>query len=404
MAATNDPLSAARALRATIREARKETEETRSLTPQVVECLIEAGLCRLALPTDLGGIETDPVVALKVYEELAYAEASAAWLAWNNQYVCLSSRYSPDSIWKELFSDRRLLFAICSRPTGTGVVVEDGLRVSGRWPLVSGCELADWIPLMCVLTDGTEPRMLASGGPDTRMAYLPKGSYTILDTWHVGGLRGTGSHDVVVDDVFVPTERTFSDRNAVTLNRPLYRMPFLTTMSAGCAAICLGIAQAATDTLLELGRSNVQGGPRNIPLPVLRDRPAVQAMVAMAAAELDAARLLLHDALGDLWSACHQAAGGTDAQRVRVWSGSIHAARTAKAVVTQMYEAAGTAALYVDCPIERAHRDIHAVMQHAALGHQRLEEAGRVMLGLEPINPRFLGRDKSAASLPMRVQ
>jgi alkylation response protein AidB-like acyl-CoA dehydrogenase len=397
MSPPSNPLHAARALRATIRAARQETEESRRLAPQVVEGLIDAGLCRLALPADLGGVEAEPVMALAAYEELAYAEASAAWIAWNNQFVCLSSRYSPDGVWKELFADRRLLFANSTRATGTAVVVEDGVRVSGRWALVSGCELAEWIPLMCVLTDGTEPRKLASGQAELRMAYIPKGSYTILDTWHVGGLRGTGSHDVVVDDVFVSRERTFSYRDTVSLDRPLYRMPFLATVGAGCAAICLGIAQAAIDTLLELGGTRTQATPRQYALAALRNRPTVQATVALSAAELEAARLLLHDAVGDLWSACQQGTGATDAQRVRVWRGALLAARTAKTVVTHMYEASGTAALYVDCPIERAHRDIHAVAQHVTLGHQRLEEAGQVMLGLEPVDPRFLGRDTPRA-------
>jgi alkylation response protein AidB-like acyl-CoA dehydrogenase len=394
MGTTSDPVRAARALRPTIREARQAIEAARCLTPPVVAGLIEAGLCRLALPRDLGGVEAEPVVALQVYEELAYADASVAWIAWNNQYVCLFSRYSPDTVWHTWFGDVRLLFANCGRATGTAVVVEGGARVSGRWSLVSGCALADWIPLMCVLTDGTAPRLTAAGGPETRMAYVPKGSYTILDTWHSGGLRGTGSHDVVVEDVFVPTERTFSSRNPVALDRPLYRLPFQTTMAAGCAAICLGIAQAAIDTLLDLGGAQVERRPLQNPRAALRERPAVQAMVALSAAEVDAARLLLHDAVGALWAACCQAAsGGTDAQRVRVWSSAIHAARTAKAIVTKMYEAAGTSALYVDCPLERAHRDIHVVTQHLVLGHQWLEEAGRVLLGLAPSNPRFFGRD-----------
>src|SRR5712691_11949468 len=169
MGSTSDPVSAARALRTTIREARQATEAARCLAPPVVAGLIEAGLCRLALPRDLAGLEAEPVVALQVYEELAYAEASVAWIAWNNQYVCLSSRYSPDAVWQTWFREAKLLFANSARATGTAVVVDGGVRVSGRWSLVSGCALADWMPLMCVLTDGTAPRMSAAGGPDMRM-------------------------------------------------------------------------------------------------------------------------------------------------------------------------------------------------------------------------------------------
>ena len=153
---------------------------------------------------------------------------------------------------------------------------------------------------MCVITERTEPRMVAAGVPEARMAYIPKGSYRILDTWYVGGLRGTGSHDIVVDDVFVPAERTFFFTDPDQLDRPLSRMPFFATVCAGCAALCLGIAQAATDTLLELGASKVQVDP----FPGLRDRPAVQVMVASSSAKLHGARLLLHEALGDLWATC----------------------------------------------------------------------------------------------------
>jgi Acyl-CoA dehydrogenase, N-terminal domain len=183
----NDQLRAARALRTTIRATRQETEESRRLAPQVVEGLIAAGLCRLAVPASLGGHEAEPGVALQIYEVLAGADASVAWIAWNNQLVGLASRYSSDAVRTEVFSDARRLFANSTRPSGRAVVVEGGFRVSGRWALVSGCELADWIPVMCVVTEGTEPRMLPAGEPEMRMAYLPQGSYRILDTWHVGG-------------------------------------------------------------------------------------------------------------------------------------------------------------------------------------------------------------------------
>jgi alkylation response protein AidB-like acyl-CoA dehydrogenase len=380
-----DPLQAAQALRTTIRATRQETEASRRLAPQVVEGLLEAGLCRLDVPVSLGGHEAEPVVALQVFEELAWADASVAWIAWNNHFVCLASRYSSDAVRTALFRDARGLFANATRPSGRAVVVDGGLRVSGRWTPVSGCELADWILVMCVVTEGTAPRLLADGTPAMRMAYLPKGAYRILDTWDVGGLRGTGSHDIVVDDVFVPAERTFAFTDPQQRDRPLARMPMAPTMCAGIAALCLGLAQAATDTLLELGASKVQVGP----FPGLRERPDVQGMVASTAAQLEAARLLLHGALGDLWAICLRGTPVTDAQRARVFASGLHAAQTAKAVVTAMYEAAGTSALYSDCPIERAHRDISAVMQHVQLAPIWLEAAGRVRLGLPPQHPFF---------------
>lgn len=323
---------------------------------------------------------------LRRYEELASADASVAWIAWNNALPGLLSRYLSNDVRVELFSDSRRLFAGSTRPSGRAVMQPGGFRVSGRWTLVSGCELADWILLMCVITtDEGESRMLAPGVPEMRMAYAPKGSYKILDTWHVGGLRGTGSHDVVVDDIFVPVERSFSLEDPDHIDRPLYWMPLMATLGAWCAAICLGIARAATDTLLDLGSSKVPVDPG----PGLRDRPAVQAMVESSTAALEAARLLLRDALGDLWTACSRGTPVADIQRARMWGIIVHTAQTARTTVTSMYKAAGASALYIDCPIERAHRDIHAVMQHIVLQHFWLEQAGRIRLGLKPTHPLF---------------
>lgn len=174
---------------------------------------------------------------------------------------------------------------------------------------------------MCIVTiDEESQRILAEGVSEMRMAYVPKGSYKILDTWHSGGLRDTGSHDIVVDDIFVPAELTFSLEDQDYIDRPLYRMPFAATLGAWCAAICLGIGRAAIDTLLDLGCSKVTVDPG----PGLRDRPAVQAMVASSTAALEAARLLLRDALGDLWNACLCGAPVSDIQRARIWGSGMN--------------------------------------------------------------------------------
>ena len=204
-----DPLQAARELRATIRATREESEGARRLSPQVVQRLIDAGLCRLTVPPDVGGLAVEPEIALRVIEELAGSDASVAWIVWINLLAGLATRYSSEPVRRELFGDASRIFAASTRPSGKAVVVEGGVRVSGRWSLVSGCELADWIPLMCVVIEGNGPRMLAEGEPETRMVYLPKNSFRILDTWHVGGLRATGSHDVVAEDVSFPRNGPF---------------------------------------------------------------------------------------------------------------------------------------------------------------------------------------------------
>jgi alkylation response protein AidB-like acyl-CoA dehydrogenase len=380
-----DPLQAARELRATIRATRQESEAARRLSPQVVQGLVDTGLCRLTVPATLGGLEVEPDVAAQILEELAWADASVAWIVWINLLVGLASRFSSDRVRKELFADDSRIFAASTRPSGKAVVVEGGFRVSGRWSLVSGCELADWIPLMCIVIEGDGPRLLTDGEPETRMVYLSKGSFRILDTWHVGGLRGTGSHDVVADDVFVPAEKAFSFADPAQDDGPLSRMPVFATVCAGCAALCLGVARAATETVLELARTKVQVDP----IPGMRERTAFQVMLSASAAKLASAHLLLRETVRETWAACNRGTPVTDAQRGQLWESGHHAAHVSTSVVRSMYAGAGTSALYVDCPLERAHRDIHAVMQHIVFAPVWLEAAGRVRLGLTPQNPMF---------------
>lgn len=161
--------------------------------------------------------------------------------------------------------------------------------------------------------------------------------------------------------------------------------PIASTMSAGCASICLGIAQVAMDALIELSVTKVSVDPG----PSLRDRPQTQAMLARTATLLQALRANLHGSYGDLWRKAEANESPTPVDLAAVWSASVTTALECRAVVTAIYAAAGTSSLYVDNLIERGHRDIHAVLQHIVLQPSWLEEAGRVALGLEPSHPLF---------------
>ncbi|MFN8637482.1 MAG: acyl-CoA dehydrogenase family protein [Chloroflexota bacterium] len=383
--AGRDLPAVARGLRDTIWAARQETDALRRLPPAVVEALRGAGLNRLAVEAALGGFEADALSILQVYEELGAIEASAAWIVWNNQLGCIAGRHLADEPRRELFGNSRALFANSTRPSAKAYVVEGGIRLVGRWTLVSGCELADWLLLIGQLMDGDEPRYARPSVPASRMGFVPKGSFEIVDTWTTGGLRGTGSHDVVADGIFVPDERTCGFMDPIQADVPILRMPFRATMAANMASISLGVARAAVDAFVELAHEKL---PVNA-VPRLRDRPEIHIVVAGAAAELDAARLLLHAAVGDLWAACVANEPRPDALHGRAIGGAAHAIQTAKRVVTTMFEVAGTSALYVDNPLERAHRDVFAIGQHSILGPKFQEDAGRIRMGLPSGIPLF---------------
>ena len=364
---------------------REETERERRLPAQVVERLVDTGLSRVAIAAEYDGLALPVPECLEVYELLAAAEASASWIVWNNSLPCFLSRYLDAPTRRELFADRRSMHAASTRPTGKATPQRDGYRVSGRWSLVSGCELAEWILLLCVVEENGEPRMLAPGEPELRMAYVRRGGFEILDTWYVGGLRGTGSHDVVVADTHVPHRWTFSPADEVTLECPIGRVPIICTMAAGFASQTLGMAEAALRTLIALcdTKVNVEPGPG------LRDRPSVQHLLARQSAALEAARGYLRGRVDDVWRAAESGAKASLEQITAVWRAAHHAVDVAKTTLEGVYDAAGTTALYATCPLERAHRDLHAMLRHVVAQPVWVEDAGKVMLGLPPSRPLY---------------
>jgi alkylation response protein AidB-like acyl-CoA dehydrogenase len=383
---TADLVSRARELRPLIVSSRAKTEEQRQLPEPIVEALRDSGLCRMALPTELGGLEADPLTALDVYEELAGAEASVAWVVWNSSLPCFFGRFLSEDARSELLGDARGMYASSTRPTGRAIVENGAYRVSGRWSLVSGCRHATTLFFMCLVEEDGEVRTMAEEGPpEMRIIYVPAEACRILDTWHVGGLRGTGSHDIVLDELQVDGGRSCSPFEPSQMNRPLGRIPIACTMSAGHAAICLGIARSALDTVRELGRTKVSVDP----VPGLRDRPSNQRIVAETGAKLAAGRDHLHAALASLWGIVESGDPWTADDIGEVWSAAITASRMSRSAVDVLYEVAGTTSLYTDCTLERAHRDIHAAMQHIIAQPMWLEQAGAVKLGLEATHPLF---------------
>lgn len=382
---SGDALAGAVGLKDVILENRHATETNRQIAEPIIEGLIENRLGRIALPLEYDGLAVSPANALAIFETLAEAEASVAWIVWNSSLPCWFSRFLADGVRAEIFGDPGALYASSTRPSGRAIMDGESYVVNGRWGLVSGCTHASWIPVMCMIEEDGEVQMLAPNVPHMRMLFVPREEHEILDTWHVGGLRGTGSHDSVLKDVAVPARRSFAMGDASSMDSPFGRMPIFCTLSAGCASICLGITRSSLEALLALGSEKipVDGGPG------LRDRAPVQSLVAKVEAQLDAMRERLRTTCDRLWDA---AVAGDEIESTDIGAllgTAITTAQQCRAAVTEIYAAAGTSSLYIDSPIERAHRDIHAVMQHIALQPFWLEQAGRARLGMEPTHPLF---------------
>ena len=378
------PIDAARKIAAIAIENRDETENSRRLAPPVVEQLKEHGLCRLGLPKSLGGWEDDPIEVLKTFEILSGAEAAVAWITWNNHLACTFGRFLDEESMQEIFGNEEHLYANSARPEGFAEETEGGYTINGKWTMVSGCELADWFALRCFVIKKGEP---AKPGPGAvlKLFFIHKDDINIVDTWHVGGLKGTGSHDVKVENIFVPTKYAIDFESPVAIDNPYSRLPIGCINSAGNAAMALGLAKTVTNELVKMGLARVTPGSN----PDLRDRPHIQASVANSLSLLSAVTLQLHKSVESIWNASLNEETYTDEQLADVWAASYTAATTARTILSDIFAVAGTVSLYSKFPIERAHRDIHAILQHGIIQPHWMHQAGMAHLGLKPTGAMF---------------
>ena len=185
---------------------------------------------------------------MEVFEELAQADASVAWCVWNGNTHWTAAQLSPEAA-RTIHDDPDVITANSTRASGQAHVVDGGYRVTGRWSLVSGCELAAWMVLLCVVHEDGKPRLTPAGVPGDPVHAAPATECEIIDTWTVGGLRGTGSHDVAVHDVFVPIDFGSGFSDPYVLPEPRYRIPPFSRVIPGLGAMALGIARTAIETL-----------------------------------------------------------------------------------------------------------------------------------------------------------
>jgi alkylation response protein AidB-like acyl-CoA dehydrogenase len=276
----------------------------------------------------------------------------------------------------DLYADPRVTMAGALNPLGRARVVEGGFQVSGRWPYGSGCKHAKWFLGGSLLLDDEGQSLHTS-----REMIIPAEQFEILDTWEVAGLRGSGSHDVVVNDVFVPLEHT-----TATLFEPsrrsgtLFRYPMMPRLAYNKVGVATGIARAAINHFVELANAKTPVGARS----TLRERVSAQEAVAKAEWLLEAGRAYLVQVIRETWSAIGEGGGLPMEQRARLRLASSGAVAAATKAVELVYAAGGASVNYTRSPLERCFRDIHVVPAHITVSPQMTEAAGRVLLGLDP--------------------
>jgi alkylation response protein AidB-like acyl-CoA dehydrogenase len=364
---------AVRDLAPEIRARASEIEAARRLPPDLVADLTAAGCFRAIVPSSHGGVALDLPDAGLLLSELAKADGSVAWTVMIGAAAPMLLGRLPRSTFDDIYGDGPdVIVAGAFNPTGTATPVDGGFRVTGQWAFASGCQHAHWFLAHCLVDDG---RM-----PPVRMMVLPPGDVEIKDAWSASGLCGTGSHDFVVNDVFVPDERTFSVVvGEPGLDGPLWRIPELSASTLMIAHVAVGIAEGALDEVTTLATQKT----RFTDAAPLAAKPLFQYQLGEADARLRAARALLREEAQEAWATAVARIPLSEHSRARIRAATTWATRTAVSVVDTAYGAAGAGALYSTSPLQRRLRDIHALNQHVALKGEVFTMAGAVLAGQE---------------------
>ena len=386
-------LHAAIALAPKIAASGEEIERERRIPASIVEALKKAGIFGMAMPRAWDGPELDPLTQFRVLEALAMADGSVGWCAMINCDGGYITAFLNQKIARTMYPDLQAGTAATATPTGQALRVPGGYRVSGRFPFASGCQHCEWVWLGCVvMTDGT-PVVDANGVPETRQCMVRLSQCEILDTWYTTGLRGTGSNDLLVKDVFVEAEQTFSfqDKDLIKRPGPLYAFPFM--FAAKSSPVALGIARHAVDVLIETATNKTARrytvGEHPEPAKMMRDDVFIQEAVGRADTMLTSARAYLFEVMGDLWTTLVSGREPTPTQVARFTTTHAYVVGHCVDVVQLVFKAAGGTAVYQKGPLDRCLRDILTMNQHVIGTLRTYEMAGRLLLGLEPLRWLF---------------
>src|SRR5215831_801513 len=254
---TSEWVERARALAPVVAQWRDTGEQERHMPLPLFEALRDAGVFKMSVSKVVGGAEVEEETVVQVIEELARQDGSVGWNVMIASFSAMVASYLPAAALREMYrGGPSTVIAGSLLPKGAAIPVSGGFRLTGRWTFASGCHQADWMAGSSAVTAHGTPRLRPDGRPDIRTFFLPVGACEILDTWHTSGLRGTGSHDWQVTDVFVPEEQSFAIlRDGPPEPGALSTRDFVAYAGPRVAAVALGIARDAIDALTALART-----------------------------------------------------------------------------------------------------------------------------------------------------
>ena len=377
-------IDAAREIAPIIQKHTEEAERERRLSRPVLTALRETGLLRMSTPRSLGGLETDPITRALVVEEISRHDSAAGWTLENPLDWAFFCARLPDEGAEEIYSSGAdiLIAAQFGRPLHA-TSTEGGYRISGRAPFVSNCYDADWISSTALV----DVDQHSEDEPETVMVYFPRKNCDIIDNWDMMGMRGTGSHDISVTDVYVPKSRTFrmvpEFEPGSHYHGPLYRLPLVGAAATGIPTPMLGVARRALDEVTELALTKTPVASSGL----LKERSSAQVRLGKAEAVLRSGRLLLLDTVSEAWQRCVDGRPHSLRQKADLLLAATHAMSSAVQAVELACSIAGTTAFRAASPLERCFRDVQTMKHHVFASEARYGTFGQVYLGIPPDFP-----------------
>ncbi|WP_108811018.1 acyl-CoA dehydrogenase family protein [Sphingorhabdus sp. Alg231-15] len=363
-----------------------ETELARHLPADLARKMAAAGVFNLSKPSALGGLELPPFEFMQLIETISEADASTGWCAMIAVTSTLGAAYMGEKAAKEIFGPDDVITGGVFAPMGKAEDKGDHYILSGQWQWGSGSANCSWLGGGALIFRDGELLKFDNGAPYHRMLFFPAGEVEFIDSWHVSGMKGTGSGDFSVEKIKIPKERSVS----FVADRPrdsgaLYKFPLFGLLALGVSSVALGNARAALEEIKQVAiHKKTPGGGRS-----MAQRATIQAEIARATAQLGGAFSFLEDAIGKAW---HEAQGKGDISpeaRANLRLACAHATETSADICKIAYTLGGGGAVYASNSLQRRFRDAHVATQHIATAPAVFELAGRILLD-QPVDMAML--------------
>lgn len=373
----------ARGMRDLVREQAGESERIRTLSAPIVDQMWASGLMSAFNPVVAAGSEPSFTEMIETWIEMAWQDGSFGWVGIANLPSSFAAAaYLPDEGFAEVFTanDNHVTMGGQFFPNGQGIAVDGGYQLSGSWSFGSGIGHSEYVAAGFLPLDNGEMRWVSEGLPEMHVAVLPREQVSFNDGWHVQGLKGTGSYDYSVTDVFVPRHRTFElfARRPHRGTSPATRMGLMPVTAAGHASWALGVSKSMLDDVQELAATKF----RMSDMASLASRPTFQKGLAHHRAAWRAAHLLVLDAFTTAEAAVAAGDELTPALRADMRVAAVYATDTARSCAQWAHLVAGTSSIREGTRLERAFRDMYTGTQHAFISEKVAIDAAQIWLGI----------------------